>query len=422
MAVNFALTPTLATEGDLLDYTSTEGQAIFNTNTKSFHPEKKKKYNLNKGDLRDVIKAIVGRVVFSGMLAVFTAPLYLDLEEGDEGYEEVNILEHPHELDVEHLREYSAPIVTGSTREAQDNAMVYLALVASFSAVALNKLDKHKDKYLVLSDDETIERPSAMVFFKLIVMESKLDTNKTAAMARHAIYVLPKEIKKVDYDIDAFHDKVTDELAVISSHKQTMDDNDLILFLFASYNKVPDEKFSSWVDRAEENYNNGGALDSTTLMNAAKLKYDTLIADDDAEWCGKEAKQQEQEDLVVALQSQLVALESKLELVSKQKKAGGNSNNNGSTPARRGKRTRAFEPWELKRTTPTIKRKNKAGKMVTYNWCEKHNRYVRHLPEKCELQEVEHPAAIVNEALARAQADALDVDCDSDSDSDSDSE
>ena len=85
-----------------------------------------------------------------------------------------NLLTNYGEVELDHLREWEETYLNNPAREAQDSVQAYYALRSSLSEEGLKKVNVHEDQYVI---DGT---PSGLLFWKIIIRESHLDTNATA--------------------------------------------------------------------------------------------------------------------------------------------------------------------------------------------------------------------------------------------------
>lgn len=399
----FARTPALLNEDGLIDYGTAEGIAIYKDGSQTLMSDKKTKLDLTTIDKKKLIKKLVNKAIINGWNGIFQVPV--DNEDPDG--ETLSFLDHPHVFDMEHLQDYAMNHVDSEDRNDQNNTMIYNSLRATFSDKALDKVDKRTEEFFINGV------PSALCFLKVIIQASCLDTNKSATAARKTLMKLDELIVNdvVDFNISDFVEEVSNLLEVLGAFNQTYNEQDLILNSIDALRQVTDDRFQRWVDRKEDDVNDGTLQESEDLLKAAKTEYESRMLD--GNWCKPCAKDE-----------QIMALETKVEGLSLQLKKKGGKGGGKPQKEQEGKPTRRVREFDSlpapKDGEPhTQMFKLKSGKTKEIHWCPKHVRWVVHLPSKCELRgvinaqetQVEAPTTIEGRAALAIQ-EAEDTDSD----------
>ena len=114
-------------------------------------------------------------------------------------------------------------------------------------------------------------QPDGLMLLKVIIRESDVDTQATAAFVRQQISSLDEYIGTEDSNIKKFNTQVkslTRELE--HRHQQSMD---VLTNLFKGYNAASDKVFVEYIMIKEDEYEEGSPMTVDSLMNLATNKY-----------------------------------------------------------------------------------------------------------------------------------------------------
>ena len=255
-------------------------------------------------------------------------------------------------------------------RSGQNNAIIYQCLRASLSTKALSKLDKRSNEFIINGV------PSALCFLKVCVQAACLDTNKSATAARKALMKLELMVEDVvDFNINDFVEEVNNLLEILGAFDREYNDQDLMINTIEAFRKVPDDRFQRWVDRREDELNEG-ITKSEKLLTAAKTECEARMLNED--WCKPNERG-----------AQIMALDTKLEDLSLKLKKG--SRPRGSNDKESDKQSPMRHPKECETWGPPKEGeskirfiKSKRGQKPIH-WCPKHQRWVVHKTEDCHL-------------------------------------
>ena len=195
----------------------------------------------------------------------------------------INILLHPTAFSMNHLRAYqiAAQLLDYADRDDQNNYFGVLALQNSMSMPAQNSLELCTPTYKISGV------PSMILYYRLIVQNSVLDTFKTILMAREKLANSKALMKACKFDIAAYIESVKNLLAIIESAQENIDDTALFIHIMTSLESVPDEKFQRWMEPRRDQYVNGifrarnGQSLPLTLMEQARNEYLSRMEDGD---------------------------------------------------------------------------------------------------------------------------------------------
>ena len=294
----------------------------------------------------------------------------------------MNILLHPTAFSMNHLLAYiiAAQLIDYQDRDDQNNYFGFLALQNSMSMPARNLLELCTPTYKVGGI------PSMILYYRLIVQNSVLDTFKTILLAREKLMNSGALMKENKFNISAYIESVKNLLRIVELSQGCIDDTALFFHIMTSLESVPDEKFKRWMEPRRDQYINGifrarnGQSLPLTLMEKARNEY--LSRMEDKDWRAPDPK----EAVISALEVKVVAMSTQLELMKTD-----STKPREKKPRPQG--PRKFEKWEITNVGPTTQHANAKGKDKTYNWCPKHGRYVIHDPVTCKLETVQTPIA-----------------------------
>jgi hypothetical protein len=313
-----------------------------------------------------------------------------DLNEPDEV---INILSEYGRLDLVQIRDHCATYVRHQYRAAQDSAQLYQCLMHTLTREAHAKITLYRNDYHIG------DIGCGVPLLKVIICEAHVDTNATLRLIRKQLASLNTYMSNVGSDIQQFNDHVILLQQELTARGATT--NDLLTNLFKAYKEVSDKDFVQYINKKEEEYDDGTDITVEHLMRLALNKY--RIRTSDNVW---NAPTKEEE--------KIIALEAKIEQMTKAKEKSAQGKTNSNTK-RRGKRDKEkggnnsrkayVKPaWML-----IAPKSGESGKKTVdgkeYWWCTKHKAWCRHSTNECKGQNIKHPNAQANEG---ANADSND--------------
>lgn len=274
----------------LLDMTSPSAKKLFDRTTKPFQGDEP--FNADAKGLYGFIQNLKFHALKYGWMEpkglmwipkeVNTPSIYTD------GW--TNLIESYGQVTLEHIRTYQETYLTSQNRMRQDDAQLFFALRNSLTEQAKNRLNLYKDQYTVN------KYPSGLLFFKVIVRESHIDTNATSMSIRNKLGELPQYMADIQYDIKAFNEYVLELLEALHARGETT--NDLLSNLYKTYCTVKDDEFAKYMKDKKSAFEEGSFRPNIYgLMEYAKNKYERLMED-------KEWSILSKNDMIIALQAQ----------------------------------------------------------------------------------------------------------------------
>lgn len=362
---NFALTPGQATANSILDYSTSEGIKQYKASTASLYASDDDKFDCDAAGLRDFMQLLETR---SNSYAWDIAVLHIATDPADlVNSERISLLTNHGEVTLQQVRDHCAVYVSTPSRAAQDSMQVYECLMKSMSKVGREKITVWKEQY------HHNGIPCGALLLKIIIRESHNDTKAQAAHIRHQLSSLDTYMASVGSDVEKFNIKVRTLIQELKARGETS--NDLLINLFKGYKAAADSKFVEYIEKREDEYEDGEVLEPEMLMTKAANKYKTLLLKD--RWMAPSPH----EEKVLALEAKVKTLTAKKNKATPAKGEGGKKGKDGNKRKADGKKEREKPAWMTKE--PNDKNEVKIVDDKKYYWCPNHKSWTRHKPSEC---------------------------------------
>jgi hypothetical protein len=300
------------------------------------------------------------------------------------------------------LRAHVLTYVNGQMRQAQDSFAMYTMLQKSlepsyFAAVATAA---NEELYMING------MGAGVLFLKAIIMDVHHDLKGKASTIRQRLLDLPSYMAEIKFDIKAFNEHVTSQMAELDARGEQS--TDLIEYLWRTYMVVPDSNFTKYISNKKDDHDKESHVITPKELMKAALDKATLMKDQ-----GVWLKSIPEGEKYIALMAEIENLKKgKLQLENRLKGAApGNRPTAKGTAKPRGKPEgkpseqgdRKLPEWKTKKTKDTITCKDKkSGKTTTYYWCPHHGYYTVHKPSNCSKAQADSkPAAQANAAVVQ---------------------
>ena len=248
-----------------IDYSNKSGSSLFDRATKNMFASADERYDLNADGLMDFTDAVARRGKECGW-DLFTIPNSAGVNK--------NLISQYGELTLAEVHDWVNPIVTAVplTRQAQEDAQLYLCLMNSLSKGAIGEL-------MLKEADFTIgDEGCGVKLFRIIMSESQVDTVATTNLLLGQLTSgLPELMEKHGNNIKAFNNEV--KTIVRRVKRWGTDPGSILPQLLRVYRKVEDKSgaFFRYIENLNNNYTDGHtALTDMTLMDKALTKYEEL--------------------------------------------------------------------------------------------------------------------------------------------------
>ena len=264
----FALTPALAVDG-VIDMTTTEGAKLYREGSKAIETDDL--ISCGPQDLYRALKLIEMRAGEYGWSKEQSGILWIPRDPQDPNSECDLITKSHGMISIETIKEFEETYLGTETREAQDNHMLYQAIMKGLSKEGKNKILLKKEEYTV---DGT---PSANLLIKILVRECHLDTNATVSTIKNNLSKLDEYMVEVGYDISKVNDYVQSNIQELETRGE--ESRDIILNLFKGYSNAKDSRFRSYIQTKKDLYDEAMGeppFNFNQLMVLAENKYKTM--------------------------------------------------------------------------------------------------------------------------------------------------
>ena len=360
----FALVPSAATS-QILDFTTRTGLAVYTSNVRSLYRDDDERFDLLAGGLQTFL-SLVGRRVGSAAWDISIPTDLADVVAGPT----LNFLAHHGEIALSHLHAYDRTYIGTACRMAQDNMMFHEMLLESLSLVAVQKVMSWASEWrLSLGGGTTL--PSALSLLKVIIRESFIDSNATTRILREQLSSMPFYLNKLGGRIPDLNQHVLTTVDQLAARGETS--TDLVANLFKGYLSSHDRVFTNYIEKKQEDFDEGNNLTANQLMTLADNKYKILVQTD--KWMTPTSEEKK-----------IVALETKLAELSKKPAA--------TTPPKSKGEPRVHPAAKLANPGQAFIDANKTKDFngVKHWWCTFHKRFVCHQSKDCKLKPQGAPA------------------------------
>ena len=355
--VPFALGPSQALNGGVIDFTTREGHSLFKNNTRCLYSDKTNLFAADAEGLDGFLINLAERAEEADWTIFLDVPVDL----AQPAINAIPLLQNYGRFDLPHLMAHSATFVGDQSRAAQDNHQVAIAIMASLSDVGKAKIVPWQADYKINGTT------AALALIKVIIRESHIDSNATTRRIRDNLSSLDEHLKHQGYDVSKLNTFVQGQLASLRARGETT--MDLLPNLFKGYRAATDKAFKKYIDEKESRYDEGEDITPEMLMTLASNKYKVLV--DSGLWNTPNRDQAK----ILALEGQIKKLQ--------EKKSGKPNKNGKERPERLGKYVRPawmdLKPSEEDLASDKIK--TVEGKK--YWWCQKHGYYCQHSTAEC---------------------------------------
>jgi hypothetical protein len=290
-----------------------------------------------------------------------------------------NLITEYSQLSEDDIRAWATTNIIGrTTRKVQNNANMFACIYNSLTPNMINRMSLESSRHLINGV------PIAALFYKQLMGDSTVDTTATISLVRHQLATLDTKMIDVNSNIREFNIYVQELRTKLTQYGTTSED--VLVNLFRGYKMARDNNFQKYIQQVERDYHYGDRLiDADQLMNKALTAYQVEV--DKGTW-GELSKN---EQMIVALQSEVKGLkDSKLSVdVGKKKgKSKGKSKSNSQGKKQKTSEAKGNQDYDWKDKGPKSgapHTKKHSGK--TYHWCPHHNdnkgKWVLHTIAEC---------------------------------------
>jgi hypothetical protein len=353
----FALAPALANAG-LLNYANEGDKKIYN---KATAPLSEEMYDLSPSDLTTFLTDVDNRTVEYGLEAIISIP-----EDVNAPVRTLRLLTTEYgQITLNQVLEHVNSYINLQDRDVQNSFILYNCLWNSLTVSAKKKINLQRNKFIVNGTGV------GSLLLKVIIQTAYVDTRSTTMQLRTNLASLDDYIHDIKSDIDVFNDYVRSNLDGLAARgEQSLD---VVTNLFKGYEAATDSQFLDFVKRKKDAYQED-AIDLTPedLMTQASNKYNSL-------------KRANQWNKATADQEKIIALETQVAQLKKQRAQKKNKSDKQSTDQEKKNEDKKNPTW-LRTPPKQNEGLTRRFKNRTYYWCANHKRWSlnpKHTTETC---------------------------------------
>jgi hypothetical protein len=265
--VVFSLTPGTLDGTAILDYKTKMGQTLYKDATSKLSAEL---YDCSPDGYLQFMKSLKVRAEAFG----WSEQDRLLWIEPSTGANKINLITDYGRISLERIQAVEDGRINQETRLAQDNRALYECLNNSLTTEGLAKVRINEAEYM--RGNPLL--PSGLLFLKIVIRESYLDSNATSSMIRTQLTNLDTYIGQVGNDINKFNKHVQTLLEALNARGETT--TDLLTNLFKGYAACSDKTFVRYISDKQAEYEEGRNFDPVELMVMAETKYKILKTKD----------------------------------------------------------------------------------------------------------------------------------------------
>ena len=260
---SFSLTPGTYDGVAILDYSTKAGTYLYKEATSKLSEEL---YDCSPDGFLQFMKSVKVRAEAFGWIEKDRL-LWIEPEDGEN---KINLITDYGQVSLERIQKIEDARMNQATRLAQDNRALYECLNNSLTMEGLAKVRINEAEYM--RGNPTL--PSGLLFLKILIRESYLDSNATTSMIRTKLSNLDTYIGQVGNDINKFNKYVQTLLEALNARGETT--TDLLTNLFIGYAACSDKTFVKYIADKQADYEEGKDLEPNELMVLADNKYKIL--------------------------------------------------------------------------------------------------------------------------------------------------
>jgi hypothetical protein len=292
----FAIAPAL-TDSAVIDYRTVSGSKLYRAATQKLAEP----FNVTASDLKPFLTDFGDRARFSGWRDVLAIPK--DLDDPDiAGRDSTNLLtQHYGCITLKQVRDHALSYYLTKLRAVQDSNQMYVCIMNTLTKEGRAKVVLHEKEYTFGNGDYV----SGPVLLKVVIMESCINTNTTTRHICQHLSQLHEYILTIDSDIEIFNLYVNGLVNSLAA-RRGQSTQDLLANLFKGYKAATDDVFVKYIEKKEEDYDDGHDIQPMRPMELARNKYKTMVKEN-KKWKAPS----EDSTKIIALQAQVKLLGNK---------------------------------------------------------------------------------------------------------------
>ena len=226
----------------MIDYSTSEGIQIFQQGTDVLFKESSEMFYCDPDGLMYFLKLVEDRSTILGMVNIYEITDTTDPKHTVNR----NFLHNYVVLTLEQFNVHVKNYVSTQTRDAQDYTILYYCIMNFLSATGRSKITVCGSEYTING------LPVGVLLLKVIIRESYVNTQSTAAYISQQLAILDEYMQSIDSDINKFNVHVKEPIRKLQRSRQSS--NDILTNLFNRYKAASDKAFVEYILMKEEEY------------------------------------------------------------------------------------------------------------------------------------------------------------------------
>jgi len=255
--ISFAVSPALA-QTSILDYSTSMGAKIFSKATEPLPTT----FQVNKPNIRILLNELQMRSETYGWKEM----LNIDVITSEQTITSIDLLRMHGKCSLNQVLQDSARYINTNSRKRQNNYQLYVCLN--------NSVDDYT-KRLLANEEATYTQhgpPCGVTYLKLLLQRAEVDTRATASYIRKNLTQLDQYMsREAKNNITKFNKYVNDQLNTLSTRGESS--NDILINLLTGYMACSDRKFTEYIEKWKDEYEDGEHVCHLDLMQKAERKY-----------------------------------------------------------------------------------------------------------------------------------------------------
>jgi hypothetical protein len=246
-----------------IDMSTSTGIKVYNHSTEALKP----RFDGASGKIFGFLKQVQSAIVERGWTEINTVPK----ADGTPGTELWIPNYASHSMDS--LRAHVLTYANTQTRQAQDSFAMYTMLQKSLepSYFATVATAANEEMYMING------MGAGVLFLKAIIMDVHHDLKGKASTIRQRLMDLPSFMTEIKFDIKAFNEHVTSQMAELDARGEQS--TDLIEYLWLAYMVVPDSNFTKYISNKKDDHDEESHVFTPKELMKAALDKATLMKD-----------------------------------------------------------------------------------------------------------------------------------------------
>jgi hypothetical protein len=227
--VPFALAPGLVEHATIINYSTRQGQKLYEMTVEPLKDE----FDLEHASLSGFLEQLGSRASTSGWADILSIPPDINDINDD-----VDLHTRYGSISLEQVQVHAATYVNGNNRAAQDSMQMFLCIFNTLTKTAQATIALLKHEYTVGGDNPQV---SGACLLKVVIRKSHVDTNATTSHILRKLGRMDKIVLELNSDIAKVNNRVSSLVEELAARGETT--SHLLIDLFSGYRSASDKPF-----------------------------------------------------------------------------------------------------------------------------------------------------------------------------------